>query len=251
MTDVVQRGPNGTWARVRNVEAVVAGKTNAPDATPTVPYTVAITMRDPPYHGVVVGLHDKPPTPDGGGGGWEEIALPKRGSVLIWRGRGLMKMSFSVIFDGFATDRPVIDDTFTTLLHFWRPEGTSAADDSTVEPAVLRLSSRGDVVPYRNLSWVIDTLEWADAQGNADGNRTQQILVVTFHEFRGDERIKVSRAKKARKAKTKPYVWKKGDTLASVAEKHHTTATKLGAMQKPAVKDGRGYKPGHHIVVPA
>lgn len=254
MSDVVTRYSNGTWVRVRNAEAVRAGratKTDAPDATPAQPYTVAITMRDPPYHGIIATLHDKPPTPQEGGGGWEEVQLPKRGSVLIWRGRGLMKMTLSVVFDGFAAGTPVIDDTFQTLLHFWRPEGTAAADDSTVEPAVLRLSAKGHVVPYRNLSWVIDDLEWGDAQGDDGGERTQQVMTITFKEHRADERIKPQRAKKSKKSKTKPYTWKRGDTLASVAEKHHTTAAKLGAMQKPPVKDGRGYKPGHKIVVPA
>lgn len=253
MTDWLQPGPGGTWARVRNAEAAAAGRPAAAsqsgvNVTASAPYQVSIVQRDPPNHGIVANLHDKPPTPSEGGGGWEEVTLPKRGSVLIWRGRGLMKQSFSLVFDSFLDEASVIDDAYRTLLKFWRPEGTSAADDSTVEPSVLILGAQGDAIPYKNLAWVVSELSWGPAQGDAEGQRTQQIIELTMTEFRADERLRGAPHKAAR---TKPYKWKKGDTLKSVAKHFHTTPAKLGAMQKPPIKDGRKIKVHQVIVVPA
>jgi LysM repeat protein len=211
----------------------------------TVPYQVTIAQRDPPHHAVSLALHDKAPTPSDGGGGWEEVSLPRRPAVLIWKGRGLMKMSMSVVLDRFREDVSVYDGAYRTLTRFWRPEGSSNSD--TVEPSVLTLASSGDVVPYKNLKWVLETLEWGEAQGNDEGVRSQQVLVLTFVEFRADVRLKPGSPKKTQR--TQPYKVKKGETLASIARKYGISTSALGALQKPPIKDSRNVV-GKTIVVP-
>jgi hypothetical protein len=209
-------------------------------------YRATIKQRDKPYHSVIAELHDRPPTPTGGGGGWEEVALPHRSAVLIWRGRGLLKQSFSIVFDEMLSGNTVIGtDTYHRLLAFWRPE--SSKPGPPPEPSILRLSAPGDIIPYKNLDYIISNLEWGQAQGDDDGIRTQQILTLEFTEYRADERLKTAAQTKPR---TEPYVVKKGDTLAKIAKAHGTTAAALGAMQKPPIKDNRNLKVGHKIVVP-
>jgi hypothetical protein len=233
------------WARVRGPTGPPAASPE-PSSTLGGPYSVTIRQRDPPQHSVTAALHDKVPTPSEGGGGWEEVPLPKRGAVLIWRGRGLMKQSFSVIFDRFATGQSVIDDTYQTLLRFWRPEGAAkTVDYATVEPSILKLFSPGDAVPYKNLSWIISNLEWGEAQGDEEAQRTQQVLTLTFTEYRADERLRTAASKR-----TKPYTVKPGDTLAKIAGKHHISAKALGELQKPPIKDNRQLQHRKKIVVP-
>lgn len=247
MSSRVEPGPNGTWARVNNVEAVAAGVLSDSPA-PTVPYQLTIAQADPPHHAVVVDLHDHVPTPTEGGGGWEEVQLPRRPAVLIWKGRGLMKMGLSVIFDGFISDTNVNDGPLRTLLHFWRPEGGKNSD--TEEPSVLTLASKGSVVPYTNLRWIIDDLEWGEAQGNAAGERTAQILMLTFKEFRADVRLKPG-GRPAVHPRTKPHKVKPHETLGSIARKYGISQKALGAMQKPPIRDSRNVKVGQMLIVPA
>lgn len=242
----VRTGTNTLAEQRRHGANNAAVTTDSPGATD--PYRLTIAMRDPPKHAVVVSLHDKPPTPSDGGGGWEEVSMPRRPSVLIWKGRGLMKLSLSVVIDEMLADQSVYGDAYTKLTRFWRPEGSqSAAHDDTVEPPVLKLAAKGDLVPYKNLAYVLSNLEWADATSNDSGERTQQILVLTFTEFRADERLKPGGGKKA--ARTKPYKVKKGEKLAQIARRYGITQKELGAMQKPPIRDSRNVE-GKTIIVP-
>lgn len=242
------RQPNSLSGNRRvNVTPNGAVSTDNPEATD--PYRLTISMRDPPHHAVVLSLHDKPPTPSEGGGGWEEVTMPRRPSVLIWKGRGLMKMSMSVVIDEMLADQSVYGDAYTKLVRLWRPEGSSdPARDDTREPPVLKLAAKGDVVPYKNLAWVLAQIEWGDATGNDDGARTQQILVLTFTEFRADVRLQPGGPSK-KGSRTQPYKVKKGEKLAQIARRYGITAKELGALQKPPIKDSRNVE-GKMIVVP-
>lgn len=211
------------------------------------PYTVSITQKFKPRHGLNVTLHEKPPTPTDGGGGWEEVELPRRGAVLVWKGLPLMKMTFSVVFDDYLHGGSVMNSAMTKLLAFWRPVG-----DGTTEPSVLELRTQGDILtPFgEELSWVISNLEWLDVQGDNEGNRTQQILGIEVTEWRPDQVLQTaSQAKTKATPRTEQVKVKKGQTLAKIAKEHGITAAELGALQKPKITDGR-VAVGRTIIVP-
>jgi hypothetical protein len=245
---------------------------------PPPPYLVTVAERDPPRHSCTVGLHDKPPTPSEGGGGWEEIALEKRAAVLVWKGRGLLKMTFSVVFDGTEDGRPVDEplpsgivpresnqgaggwvrikasppaaSTFTTLLHFWRPA-------EPVEPPVVSLHSLGNVIPYtEGMDYVVTGLEWGEAVGDEQGRRIQQILNLSFTEYRPAEKLLTAAA--AAKAKSKRdraqvHIVAKGETLDTIARHYKVRGgwRGLGMAQHPRIRDPRNVKVGHPIVIPS
>lgn len=215
--------------------------------SPTAPFMVSIAQRDPPHHAVVAKLGPSIPTPSGGGGGWEEVALPKRGSVLIWKGRGLMKLALGVTFDNFTAGHQVAPE-YQTLLHMWRPV------KDTTPPSIVKLASSGDTIPYQELDWAITDLEWtASAEANEAGERTQQILALTLTEYRPDERLQTAEKKKKHKGHTKPYEVKSDhETLGHIAEKFHVKggAKALGAAQHPPIKDPRHLHKGQKIIVP-
>lgn len=215
-------------------------------AASTAPFIVGIRQRDPPNHGIVAKLGPSIPTPSEGGGGWEEVTLPKRAAVLVWKGRGLLKLALSVLFDNFDTGAPVGPE-YATLLAFWRP------DKATTPPSILRLSASGDTIPYAGLDYVLSGLEWAEgAEANAAGERSQQILNLTFTEYRPDERLQtVEQAKK--KGHTTTYEVKRdGELLGKIAERFHVKggAKALGAAQHPPIKDPRHLKHGQKLIVP-
>lgn len=237
------------------LEAITGG-TEAPNAAaphtaggqlvlaPTAPFMVGIRQRDPPHHAVVAKLGPTVPVPSEGGGGWEEVTLPKRASVLIWRGRGLLKLAFSVLFDNFSDGKPVAPE-YATLLHFWRPK------KDTTPPSVIRVTASGDTIPYQDLDYVISSLEWLEAEANEAGERTQQILGLTLTEYRPDERLKTAEQKK--KGKTHPYKIKRdGESLGPIADHYHVKGgwKALGAAQHPPIKDPRHTHKGQTIIVP-
>jgi hypothetical protein len=164
------------------------------------PYAVTLEARDS-GHRVTGILGDKPPTPKEGGGGWEEVALPKRAGVLVWKGRSLMKLSFSLAFDNSDVERPVHAD-YLTLIHMFRP------DNPDEEPPVIQGSSSGDVIPFlgANLEWVVSELEWLEGMADNQARRIQTVFLVTLTEYRADERLKT--AEQTPKPPTKPFPYK-------------------------------------------
>lgn len=211
---------------------------------PTAPFMVGIRQRDPPHHGVVARLGPTVPLPSEGGGGWEEVQLPKRASVLIWRGRGLLKLAFGVLFDNFSDGRPVAPE-FSTLLNMWRPK------KDTTPPSIVRVTASGDTIPYTDLDYAITSLEWGEAEANEAGQRTQQILLLTLTEFRADERLKTATEKKKGKTTT-VKIHHDGESLGPIAEHFHVKGgwKALGAAQHPPIKDPRHTHKGQTIIVP-
>lgn len=211
---------------------------------PTAPYMVGIRERDPPGHGVSVKLGPDIPQPTGGGGGYEEQPMPKRGAVAVWKGRGLMRMSFSVRFDR-SEEGASVEGDYSTLLRMWRPE------KDTTPPPVVKVSASGDTIPYQTLDWTIEDLEWADAQGDEGGQRTEQVLVVKLQEFRPDRKLKTASSKKGH-TKTIEVKNPKKETLGSIAAHYHVKggAKALGKAQHPPIKDPRHLHKGQKIVVP-
>lgn len=221
--------------------------------TTEVPYTITLEERDRPNHKVTAALHDKPPVPREGGGGWEPVQLPKRAAVLIWRGRGLMQMQVPVIFDTGNDEHPLAgaDDT---LIHMWRPEVPEG--EQAPEPPVIEISSPGDAVPFTDLEWVVEDIEWGEAVADAKGRKTQQAYVIVLREFREDERLQTADQAKGKKTKARYYKVRRKDLaggLVGIAHKLHLKGgwKELGNAQHPPIRDPRyRLKVGQHLVIP-
>jgi hypothetical protein len=193
------------------------------------PFEVTIEERDEPHHKVTAELSDKPPVPREGGGGWEVVTLPKRASVTIWKGRGLMQMQLPIVFDhthprNGRAPSGTIEGAITVLTDMWRPNANYNGETPppAVEPPVLQISSPGDVVPFTGYEWVIEDLEWGTAVANEAGERVQQQMVVTLREYRADERLQnVTQEHKKRKRRTRYKIQRKDliHGLKGIAEK--------------------------------
>jgi hypothetical protein len=202
------------------------------------PYQVTIEARDS-QHKIVADLNDKTPTPKEGGGGWEEIALAKRGAVIVWKGRSLLKLSFGIVLDGGSEEQPIAG-AMTTLRHMYRP------DDRDAEPPVVRISCPGDVIPYldEGLEWLLTELEWTDAIADEEGNRILQQAELTLTEYQPDVRLETLATKNKRKHRIKRYRITRADLgggLGRLAHKFHVRGgwQELAEAQNPPRTDPR------------
>lgn len=211
--------------------------------------------RAPNPHSVTCQLYEKPPTPEGGGSGWEEVPLPKRPAVLIWRGRPLMVQKIEVIFAFIELDEPVENTEFQTLLHFYRPSDSG-------QPVPLRLSAHGNAVLGSSLSlnttwpeeWVLTDIEWGEAVAGRLGNRIMQVLSLTFTEYREDERLTTEEQRKSvgKQVADIYQVKKNGESLGKIAELFHVHGgwKTLAEFQNPKLKDPRETRKGQNIKIP-
>jgi LysM repeat protein len=191
-----------------------------------------------------------------------------RSSVTVWQGRtGLLQMNLPIFLwaetqvaygprqmGGFG--EPIYSQTelastasqLKRLQRMWRP-----ADD-TEAPPVLKTSAKADLVPYVHLPWVLNDVQWGDALADPEGRRYFQAMVLVLQEYRADEELQTTRLKAGPKAKrTRTYVVRKGDTLASIAARYHLKNgwRELAASQHPAINDPRQISAGQKLIIPA
>jgi hypothetical protein len=186
-------------------------------------------------------LGEAVPTPEGGGGGYENVAMPKQGGVTVWRGKPDLTYSFEIIFSKFITDESVMDDV-TTLWRMYSPA------DSTTPPPVVKFNASGTLAPFEAVDWWIDSLEWGDAEANQYGERTLQRMTVHLTEYRADAQI----------VRTTRHQWpamvivKKGWTLKTIASRYKVPGgwRAIGKIQNPPINDPRKVKTGQHIRMP-
>lgn len=222
------------------------------------PFSVSIEMRDPPNHAITAELDDKPPVvklPNGSG--WEEVPLPKRKSVSIWKAAGLLQLAIPIIFDAplhahiagsFAEAHPV-GPAYQTLLHMWRPVV------STDEPPVVQVASPGDIVPYTELDYVVEDLEWGESLADEQGQRIRQHFVVTLKEHNADERLETADEARHRSGKQRLYRVQKRDLvhgLMGIAQRFHVRGgwKALGLLQHPQIHEPKRIKVGQVLVIP-
>lgn len=141
---------------------------------------VAIWSDDPPAT-VVARLGAERPDVSSGYGGWDEVARPRRTTVTTWVGQPARRLSLSILLDGHYAAAS-IEDTIRRLERMALPRAGG-------QPPSVRLLARGSHIPYTELRWVIDTLEWGDAIMNAAGNRTRQAATLTLLEYVSDDLI--------------------------------------------------------------
>lgn len=211
---------------------------------------------------VVYGLlGDTAPQPSGGGAGHEQVVMPMRSPVLIWRGRpDLLTMTVPIMFDGHATDTEVYSQSIR-LGRMFRPK------DAAREPPVVRIDALGSIIPYKWLDWVITGLEWGtDGIASGQMQRTRQTHIVTLTEYVPDERITAQHSKessakrrkdsKARgnpsQSKASAYTVRSGDTLSGIAARLNVKGgwRALADAQKPPINDPRTLRVGQVLRLP-
>lgn len=186
-------------------------------------------------------LGEAVPTPEGGGGGYENVDMPKADGVTVWRNRPVLTYSFEIIFSKFLTEESVMDDV-TTLWRMFSPA------EASTPPPVVRFNAAGKLLPFENVDWWIDNLEWGDAEANNDGDRSLQRLTVHLTQYLPDVQI----------TRTKRHQWpamvvvKKGWTLKTIASKYKVPGgwRAIGKIQSKPITDPRKVKTGQHIRMP-
>lgn len=212
----------------------------------------AITLEaEKSHHTVTLPMGPNVPMPKEGGGGWEEVPLPRRGAVCVWKGIGLMKLAVPVYVDHTEDESPVVPQ-LETLRHMHRPA------ERTAEPPILSVSSPGDAIPVLDevRTWVLNDLEWGEAVGDTQGNRIQQMLTLHLLEYRADERLTSIAAKAAHHRRSRRYRIVRADLaggLGELAERFHLPGWKfLAEAQSPPRTDPRltSKDVGKWLVVP-
>lgn len=210
-------------------------------------YQIEIYDQDRPQRQVLCLLGESPPTPSSTAGDWNVVALPKRSAVTVWQGRSnLMLMDLPIVLGGSTSRDPEpVTDQLTRLLEMWRPS------DDTEQPAIVRIGCRGDAVPYRTLPWVINDIQWADAQGDQESWRVMQKLTLQLMEYRPDERLQTINVKAQKWSKHRTYVVKRGDTLTSIARRFKLKDWReLADAQHPKIRDPRNIRVGEKLTIP-
>lgn len=190
------------------------------------------------------------PTPAGGGGGHEIVAIPGRKPVLVWRKADLLVMTLPILIDAHADDDTVAGE-YAGLVRMWRP--LSPED----EPPPVKVEADGDSVPFTHLTWRVTGLEWGAALANEAGNRSRQEFTVTLTEdnpevllgaANGGSGAKRRAAKKGQRRAALPatHTVKAGETLAGLATKYKIPGgwRALGERQRPPITDPRDLRKG-------
>lgn len=175
-----------------------------------------------------------PANATGGYGGWEAVHRPRRVALTEWTGREPLRLSFTVMFDGYAKGREVE----LPIRRFERLAGLGKG-----QPPELMIAA-GGVIPHDayhapNRRWVIESLDWGDSVRNANGFRVRQFADVGLLQFVEDEALAglpavQKKAKKKRGAAATRA--RQGESLRDVAKR---TGKKLRELKKlNGIRDG-------------
>lgn len=212
-------------------------------ADPLPPYWILFYERDHPARRIRAILGETPPTPSGGGAGWDQVNLPKRASVTVWRGRQTLTTMDVPIILGHVAGPPVLAD-HNALHSMFRPP------QPTTEPPPIKIYSPSDIVPHQFFDWVITDLQWGDTIAGREGNRVMQKLTVTLLEYRSDEVLQETKAAKPLH-RGRTYVVKHGDTLTSIAKRFKVKSWRtIGNAQHPPIHDPRKIRVGQRLLIP-
>jgi hypothetical protein len=149
---------------------------------------------------LLVRLSDDRPTVSAGYGGWEEVARPRRVGVVTWSGSPVRRLSIGVLFDNFDKGEVygggmAVENMIDRLSAMARPRIGGTPPSVTIE-------APGGHVPYQDVRWVIDGIDWGDALMNSYGNRVRQAAVLSLVELVSDELVDETTPANKRKAKS-------------------------------------------------
>lgn len=164
------------------------------------PGFVRIYSTDPPLS-VLARLWSDKPNVDGGYGGWQEIARPRRRPLTSWIALPALRVSLPLLLDGWRWDVSVEQDAGQI-----ERMGFPTASDG--RPPRVRFATSGGAVPHKERLWVVEDLTWGDALMDTDGNRVRQQVTVHLMEFMED--LFVTQRSAAMRARTAANAVKTG-----------------------------------------
>jgi len=202
----------------------------------------------------------------GGSPDWQEIGLPFKRPLLVWRGMSLLQMTIPVLLSAQTADIGTLrasEDVYRALQFIkgcWRTTANGEhGAASELQPPVLKLLS-GGYLPFEGESgnWILKDVVWGAGVADRETHMRpwQQELTLTFCEYRADERLStVSKSggnhDPHKKLKQKTYVVRHGETLKTIAKKLKIDGgwQALGQAQKPKITDARKVKVGKHLTL--
>jgi nucleoid-associated protein YgaU len=181
-----------------------------------------------------------------GGARYNQVNRPRRRSVVQWDGDDPWRMDVPVIFDGYIGVQP--------------PSYPSISVERDIRKVTQMEQSRGDLItpwtfyldgglPVVGAVWVMEGIDWGDVvywepDNHGSGYRVRQD--ATFHclEYVAETVLQINKPPPM----SVPYIVKRGDTLALIAARHHSTEAALKTANN--IRDGKALKPGITIMIP-
>jgi len=157
---------------------------------------VRVSTVDPPLR-VMARLGDGPVLIEAGFGGWQEVARPRRIPLTTWQASPGLRMALPLMIDAFAAGKSV-ENLIGDIKRMGRPTAKNG------EPPIVTVRARGAAVPYQNVGWVIDSIDWGDALMNDSGNRVRQALTLHLLQHVADVYLAERSAANRQRAKTRP-----------------------------------------------
>jgi hypothetical protein len=170
-------------------------------------------------------------------GGWQTVKRKRRRSLTEWPGVEPLTQDVSIMIDKFAQGTSI--EALITQLE--RMAGRTRPGAPDHEPPLVHFESMG-VVPHDyhrepQTEWVIQNIEFGDADRNIDGNRIRQAVTITFTEYIEDDDIAgLTSAQRRRLAKAKKSV-KKGKGAKGAKEKRYVVKGSEETMETIAARE--------------
>jgi len=245
---VVRRGTNTVGPkRLVGSSRVIVKPTRG--LIPRVPPGHVVFVADNPSVTVVCRLGAQSASRSGGVGGWEDVDRPGRHAGTEWTSTPAVKLDVPILLDRLATRQPV-ESEIAALHLLGEPPANS---ERGTPPPVVRL---GGMVPHDNREWVIEDIAGGDAVW-VGMVRVRWWATVTLTAFEPLDVIKITRKKKGKRAATRVYVVKRGDSLGSIARDELDAKTAKAIANGVAtlkrlnkLRDPKSIKVGQKLKVP-
>lgn len=163
-------------------------------------------------------LGDTRPNIEQGYGGWEEVTRPRRAPLTTWRGQPSLHLSLPLLLDGFA-DNVSVEPQLGVVEKLASTRLTKAGN---ADPPHVHIQARGNHVPYQELTWVVNDIQWGDALMDGRGNRTRQAFTLMLVQFIEDVQVQDLSAANRRRDKAAQKKPKPGASTHRVVAKQGT-----------------------------
>jgi hypothetical protein len=185
---------------------------------------VRIWTKDPPLE-FTARLSDERPNLDSGFGGWDVVERPRRKPLTSWKSAPAVQLTLPLLFDAWLlADQVDAGKQIETAIAVVQKMGRPVASDG--EPPQVRLTVRGDAIPYNGLIYVVSAIEWGDALMNEAGDRVRQFFTLSLTEYVEDVYLTEKSAANRRRNLSKSKKKKGGAKAKRVVAKRSSKARK-------------------------